>query len=242
MDDTAAIRDKIAKLMALGQDLRANEFEAEAALRQAEKLMRAHAIDAAEIQARTGAKPAYNWQRVLIPCNPQTPGASCIGWFGSLAVAVATFTDCAAAWKRHPHYGMCIELRGDVADTGFAAYLLKHLRDDTRRESGKFAGSRRERESFRVAMVNRIAERVRELKRQQRDALRETATNCGSALVVVNNKIAERNAEFGAPSYGATRRRHGSAYAYGAGRAAGDRVGFGRPVEHQGGRALGVQP
>lgn len=232
MSNLADIRAKIAHLMAMGNDERTNQFEAEAALRQAEKLMRKHAIDAAEIQARTGTKPVYNWQRVSVPASVPRPATVCIGWFGSLAVAVAKFTDCAAAWKRHEQYGWCIELRGDAVDVAYGVYLLKHLRDSARRDSANFAGNRREREDFRIAMIGRISQRMETLKREQHAALRQAEHATGSALVVVNTKIALRDAAMGKPSYGTQSRRGSDDFARAAGHAAGDRVGFGRPVEH----------
>lgn len=232
MNSIEEIRAKIAKLMALGNDEGANQFEAEAALRQAEKLMRKHAIDAADIQARTGTKPVYDWQKVLVPAS--IPGATtCIGWFGSLAIAVAVFTDCAAGWRRYPQFGMCIELRGDAMDVGYACYLLKHLRDAVRRDSAAFVGNRREREDFRLAMIERIKERTASLKAEQRAAFQEAAQHgTGSALVVVDNKIALRDEAMGKPKYGQRKVRVGDLYARSAGAAAGDRVGFGRPVGH----------
>lgn len=240
MNNTDTIRDKIAHLMAMGQDERTNQFEAEAALRQAEKLMRKHAIDAAEIQARTGTKPVYNWQRIMVPAN-NPPAKNCVGWFSSLGCAVAKFTDCAAAWKRSVEHGMCIELRGDAVDVAYAVYLLKHLRDATRAESSRFAGSRREREDFRVAMVSRISVRMAALKREQREALREAEQHStGSALVVVDNKIALRDAALGAPKYGTSIRRGSDHFAANAGAAAGNRVGFGRPVGRDSYAAIGA--
>lgn len=235
------IRAKIAKLMAMAQHEGSNQFEAEAAMRQAEALMRKHAIDAAEIQARTGNKPVYNWQRVMVPAN-NPPAKTCITWFSVLGAAVARFTDCSAAWKRHVEHGMCIELRGDAVDVAYGVYLLKHLRDSVRHDASRFAGSRREREDFRMAMVARIADRMQTLKQEQREALRRAEQHAtGSALVVVDNKIALRDAEFGAASYGKTSRNMSSNFAKNAGAAAGDRVGFGRPVGQDRRAAIGVQ-
>lgn len=60
-------KDKIAKLLAMANDGRGNEFEAEAALRQAEKLMRKHGIEAGELADHTGTKPIYKWHTVSVP-------------------------------------------------------------------------------------------------------------------------------------------------------------------------------
>lgn len=238
-NDQEAVRAKIAKLMALAQDAGANQFEAEAAMRQAEKLMRLHAIEAADIQAATGKKPQYDWARVLVPARVPVPVTTAVTWFGSLAVAVAKFTDTAAAWKRTAEHGMCIELRGDSCDLGYAVYLQKHLRDAIRHDSNKFAGTRREREDFRRAMVGRIAERLQALKREQREAMEKVATATSNALVIITSKIALRDEFFGhKPRYTSGGNRHYDNYALGAGRAAGDKVGFGRPIGQSTTRAL----
>lgn len=233
------IRMKIAKLMALGQDPAANEFEAEAAMRQAEKLMRKHAIDTAEIVA-AGKTPKYDWQRISVPARAPVPVTTAVKWFGTLCVGIAEFTDCAAMWKRHPQHGMCIEFRGDYADLMFAVYLAKHLRDCTRRDSNRFAGTRREREDFRHAMVGRIYQRLLALKQEQQAELRQKEAGAGgTALMVVDNKIALRDEAFGQkPRYSSSVRRNSDEFARAAGRAAGDKVGLGRPVGNDSRRCL----
>lgn len=236
--DQDNVRAKIAKLMALGQDPAANEFEAEAAMRQAEKLMRKFAIDAAEIVA-AGKAPKYDWQRICVPARAPVPVTTAVKWFGTLCVGIAKFTDCAASWKRTRDHGMCIEFRGDYADLMFAVYLAKHLRDCVRRDSQKFAGTRREREDFRHAMVSRIYQRMEMLKQEQRADLNKAA--CGNALVVVDNKIALRDEAFGQkPKYGSSGRRSSDSFAREAGRAAGDKVGFGRPFGGDSQRRIGA--
>lgn len=222
-------RERIEHLLAMAQDDRTNKFEAEAALRQAAKLMRKHAIDAATIQARTGQRPAYNWRSVTLPAN-NPPAKTAISWVGMVAVAVARFTDCSAAWDRHDKFGMCIRFQGDEPDTIMAGYLFKHLRDSIRRQSAEFVGSRRERETFRRAMVCRLQERVHALKREQRQELTDTGSQ---ALVVVNNKLQARDEHFGAFRTSSASPRRNERFAAEAGRRAGDRVGLNTPIPHQ---------
>jgi hypothetical protein len=237
--DREAAKAKIAKLMALGTDPAANQFEAEAAMRQAAFLMRKHAIEQAELADATGAASAFDWYTTYIPADPFHGTTSAVGWLGNVAVGIAEFTDVKMSWKRMDEYGYCLCIQGDATDVHYAAYLAKHLRDNIRAQSKAFVGTRREREDFRRAMSGRLVERMRQLKREQREEMRGSESG-SKALVFVGNKIAARDAEFGAFK---TRRGSGrriDPYAAGAGRAAGDRMGFGRPVAHcSPARALG---
>ena len=235
-----AARAKIEKLMAMANDGRGNEFEAEAALRQAEKLMRKHGIDAAELQDRTGAAPVYSWGAILVPAGAPKPVSTAVGWLGTIGVGIAKFTDTIVRWERHPLYGMCLSFRGDAFDVEFAVWLAKHLRDDARRQSAAFFGSRTEREDFRRAYAGRIHERMAQAARERREAFKTAGT--GTALVVVDNKLALRDAHFGGGNeFCNGRGRRYNPYAREAGRAAGDRAGINRPVSGPGSgqRAIG---
>jgi hypothetical protein len=224
------VKDKIAKLMAMANDGRGNAFEAEAALRLAQKLMTKHNIDIAEICARDNTKPVYNWQTVAVPAGAPKPVDKAVGWFGALCVGIAKFTDTAAAWKRVDGHGMCITFSGDAVDVEYAVWLAKHLRDNVRSQSATFPGTRSDKENFRVAMVVRVSERLRILSAERETELRAAPT--GSAMVLVTNKIALRNQHFGgAARYGTTRRGCDNQHAHASGRAAGDRVGIGRPMQ-----------
>ena len=236
-DTTDSIKEKIAKLMAMAKDDRGNEFECEAALRQATKLMRLHNIDLAEISARTGTKPVYNWSTVNVPLNPKTPQSTTSTWIGTLAVGIAQLTDCKASYNQVLGHGMCIKLEGDAIDVQYAVYLLKHLRDTIRATSAAapFA-TKSDRETFRRAMVGRLRERMQAMRAESDAELRRTElTSGGTALVLVSQKIALRDAQFGKARYGHKgSSRYASHSAASAGRSAGDRVGFGRPVGSSG--------
>lgn len=238
MNDTQDIKEKIAKLMAMAKDDRGNEFECEAALRQATKLMRLHNIDLAEISARTGTKLVYNWSTVNVPLNPKTPQSTTSMWIGSLAVGIAQLTDCKASYNDlKGQFGMCIKLEGDAIDVQYAVYLLKHLRDTIRATSAAapFA-TKADRETFRRAMVSRLCERMQAMRAESDAELRRTElTSGGTALVLVSQKIALRDAQFGKARYshkGSS--RYASHSTASAGRSAADKVGFGRPVGSSG--------
>lgn len=236
--DRETIKEKIARLMAMGNDSRTNKFEAEAALRQAMKLMRIHSIEQAELADATKGPPQWDWDTANIPPDPHGFTKSRIGWFGTLAVGVAKFTDVKVSWRALPSHGQCVRIDGDYSDVQFAAWLLKNLRDHVRFDSDEFMGSRADREQFRVSMVQRLSERMRELRAAQTAEMQQSESR---ALVWVNTKVVARDDEFGAPNY--TRRRVRSTGSYGAreaGRDAGDKVGFNKPIGGEGGSALAL--
>lgn len=238
MSDRDAAREKIEKLMAMANDGRGNEFEAEAALRQAEKLMRKHGIGAAELQERTGTKPIYSWGAILVPAGAPKPISTTVSWFGTIGVGIAKFTDTIVRWERHPLHGMCLSFKGDAFDVEFAVWLAKHLRDDARRQSAAFLGSRAEKEDFRVAYASRVQARMVEAVAERRRAY----ASAGTALVVVNTKIAMRDEHFGGGNrFSRGKGRRMGSYAQEAGRAAGDRAGINRPISGAGSgvRAIG---
>lgn len=231
---------KIAKLMALGTHEATNENEAERALRQAAFLMKQHAIEEAELADARGAAQVFEWSTVNIPLDPQSPVKSAVGWLGSLAVGIANFTDTKADYVMLHPWGMCARFQGEAIDVEYAGYLMKHLRDTTRRMSAayKLARTRSDREEYRRGMVRRLIQRMEQHKRETNEALRQHKTVEGTAMVVVDRKIAERNAQFGAPKYStrSTYSNSNGAFHQASGRTDANNVGFGRPVAGPAGR------
>lgn len=230
---------KIAKLMALGTHAATNENEAERALRQAAAMMAAHAIEEAELADAQGAAHVFKWSSATICQNPAGKTKTSIGWLSTLAVHIAKFTDCKASLVRNAEWGMCIKFDGELVDVEYASYIFKHLRDTIRRLSASYRGdgTRSARENYRVGMSDRLGERMREYKAAMRNPA-EASLSAGTALALIDRKIAERNAYFGAPSYRKSRGVHGG-NGYSAGGSAANGVGFGRPVSGAAGmRAL----
>ena len=146
---------------------------------------------------------------------------------GYLSLAVAQFTDCRATWTDVPGYQRCIKFQGDETDLEYCAWLFKRFRDEGYAESKKVPGNARE--TFRKAYALRLRDRMQTLKREQEAALRQAVTATGTALMVVQNKIALRDAEFGRQKIRHSRAHLGS-YGFSEGRAAADRATFNRPI------------
>lgn len=227
-----AAKAKIEKLMALARDHAANQFEAEAALRQAAYLMKKHNIEEAELGAASG-KSVYNWSQVCVPLAPSGDATSTCTWLGTLGLGIGKFTDTKVDYHRTRDYGMCLRFSGTEVDVQFAVYLCKHLRDQTRLQASQFAGSRADRETFRRAMSSRVIERMEQLRREMEVEMEAHPTAIGTALVVVNRKIVARDEQFGKQVERASSRSAANPRAYSAGQDAGNRVNLSRPLAAQ---------
>ena len=225
---SADIKDRINKLLAMANDTRGNEHENEVAMRMAERLMRQHNIDVADLEASTGQKAAYSWSSITIAVGEQAARATWRPmWIGFLGLGVGKFTDCRTTWVEDADYGHCIKFEGDATDLEYAAWLFKKLRDFGYAESKSVAGKHRE--TFRKSYAIRLQERMRVLRAERDQAMKEAVTKTGNALMVVNNKLALRDAQFGRQGVRNSRANLGS-QGFREGRNAADRANFSRPL------------
>jgi hypothetical protein len=225
---SADIKDRINKLLAMANDTRGNEHENEVAMRMAERLMRQHNIDVADLEASTGQKAAYSWRNIVVTVGPTAERATWRPlWIGFLSMGVAKFTDCKTAWAQDPEFGHCITFMGDETDLEYAAWLFKKLRDFGYAESKSVAGKHRE--TFRKSYAIRLQERMRVLRAERDQAMKVAVTKTGNALMVVNNKLALRDAQFGRQGVRNSRANLGS-QGFREGRNAADRANFSRPL------------
>ena len=222
------VRDKITKLLAMANDSRGNEHENEIAMRMAERLMRQHNIDVADLEAATGKQTQYEWSSVIIPVGEKAKACNWNPiWMGFLGVGVGRFTDCRASWAAHPVYQSCMKFEGDAVDLEYAAWLFKMLRDHGYSESKSVAG--RHRETFRKSYAIRLCERMTQLRAERDVAMKAAITKTGTALMVVQNKLALRDKEFGKQRT-RTQKQKFSSDGFHQGRAAAEKVNLNRPI------------
>ena len=245
MDKEQAIR-KAQKLMAVAMDGRGNDHEAERALAQAETLMRKFGIEQAEI-ASTRAATDFDWAEAFHPYGPpKNPAKSCPRWFQFISTGVANFTDTIVRLHYDPALGYGVGFYGERADTLFAQWLVGYLKasvwealNAAHRQHPEW--NRSDMEDFRKAMAARLSSRMRDL-RLERDAEFAAAASSqgtGMALVLVTDKLAKRDAEFGSPKYKHSRITVRDQMAAHKGSLAGDQVGFAKPIEGGRGRSVG---
>ena len=227
--------------MAVAMDSRGNDNEAERALAQAETLIRKFGIEQAEI-AGAEASTDFDWADAFHAYGPpQNPARSCPRWFQIISTGVATFTDTMARLHYDATQGYGVGFYGDRADTLFAQWLVGYLKSNVwtalasaRKDHPEWGRS--EAEDFRKAMAGRLATRMRDLRRE-RDVEFSAAPNrqgTGTALVMVTDKLARRDAQFGTPKYRNARIDLRDQIAAHKGRLAGDRLGFAKPLQSRG--------
>jgi hypothetical protein len=235
-DKKAWAKDKVAKLMALAKNSAATENEAERALSQAESLMRKYGIDQAEC-VLNGAPNTFDWSSSFTPYGNRYHQAATLPlWYQFVATGVATFTDTIVRTHTDKTTGMGVGFYGERGDIAFAVWLMDYLRDTVQASAVAHKElSRADREAFRKGMATRLSKRMRDL-RAERDVAFKAGT--GTALVVVSDKLAKRDQEFGVAKYKTSKVVATNAAAAAMGRAAADKVGLGRPVGAQQQRAM----
>ena len=224
--DVNKAKDKLAKLMAVAKNAGSAEGEASNALRMAEAIMRKFGLE--EADAVTEAPKNFDWSSQFVPYVYDGCKATKMPpWIQCMAVGVAEFTDTVA--KIHTRNGgVGIGFYGEISDVAFAQWLLQYLIDNVQKEASAHVElGRSGRIQFRTAMASRISKRMKDLRAERTEAF---AASTGTALVVVNRKIEERNQEFGASNYKTTKIEVRDRGAFEAGCAAGNKVNFSKPI------------
>jgi Protein of unknown function (DUF2786) len=226
--------EKIHKLLAIANDGRGNIQEAETAARQAAALMAKYNIDSAEAQLADLASDQPDLTEEF--CSPEyDPGAkgslkTLPTWIGMTAIGVARLCQVKCVGSRQgPAAG--VRFSGYRTDVLFAQWLLPTLCRaiffEARTEWGK--GTKADREDFRRAAAGALQRRLQELRREQEEAMRGDKT-AGTALIVVDRKLAIIKERFGEASVKKVASRVGAATA--DGHAFGQRMNIptGRPL------------
>jgi len=223
MSERDGLLDKVRALMAKTVENGCTEAEAMAALAKARAMIDAYEISDAELSLTKNEKAVLRHE----PSDAKDPH-NIKYWMIS---AVGKFTDC-EAWRDAEKRLVFCGLRSDAQ---FATWLLDTLAAFVKAELVKHLmtsvaeGHERNRviKSFVAGCTSRISARLRELC-QQTATLQ---TSNARALVVVKNKaVADKLAELGITVRSTKIRLTLDPGAYSAGKAAGDRASFGRPV------------
>jgi hypothetical protein len=224
-DNRESLLGKIRALMSKTTENGCSEAEAMAALDKARAMMDAYEVTAEDLQMTKEEKAVF---------RTEPPGSSDPHKIKSgLAMAVATFCEC-QVWRNAEK---ALTFCGMQSDARFATWLLDSLTQFAQSEIANFLmgnvtfGSDRKLaiSSFAFGCTKRISERLNELS--ARSARVVTSSN-GRALVVVKSQAVSAKMA----SEGITLRSSRSSRksidrdAFNAGKAAGERASFGRPV------------
>lgn len=194
--DPVKAKLKIAKLLRLGENTGATTNEAETALRQADALMRKYGITRAQI-VEGGGEVTYNWESGFYEFGRDgKPVKKNPIWYQWLIVGIANFTDTIASNAYDYERGAGVKFKGEAEDVVLALWFADYLKDAIRLATrAADAGSPQGREEFRKAMSLRLCARMREMRQQR------TQETTGTALVVVSDKLAKRDEQFGQAKY-----------------------------------------
>lgn len=230
MSDLDRIKAKVAKLLSLGENGAAAENEAETAMRQAESLMRKYGIERSQIVA-DGGEVSYTWESGYYAFGDGKANKKVPVWYQWLTVSIARFTDTIVRMEYRFDEGMGVRFQGEAEDIVLALWFADYLKDSIRRATRDAKmGSSQGREAFRKAMAIRLCYRMNELREK-----RNQEFSSSTALVVVNDKLAKRDAFFGGESYRANKKAVtiSNAEAIRKGYSAADRVQFNKPLSGQ---------
>jgi hypothetical protein len=244
------ILQRVVKLRAVAEDNGASEAEMNTALNMAAKLMESYQIEEAELALAEGEG------RIILEIVTRKLDTNSLNGKQRHKIilclsSIAEFTQTKAAYRRHSGEIIFTGHRPDVEMANYLVAMIKKSLDQEYETYKKNAvavgyGSKT---SFQVAMANRISSRLYDMARQaakerneakaeiQRKALINPETPTGTALVVAEIAEMKRKEVETAYAKAHPNLRTSSAFSYGrntsahsAGRAAGDRVNFGRPV------------
>jgi hypothetical protein len=254
IENTQSPRDKIlqriVKLRAVAEDNGASEAEMNTALSMAAKLMDSYQVEEAELALAEGEG------RIVLEVVTRTLDTNSLNGTQrhkiiNCLAAIGAFTQTKSVYRAKSGQIIFTGHRPDVEMANYLVAVIKQALDkeyETYRKSNVAVGYGAK-AAFQVSMANRISTRLYDMFREaeksrndakqavQRKALENSETAKGTALVVAEIADMKRKevGEAFAKAHPSIRTSSGFNYgrntsAHSAGRAAGDRVNFGRPV------------
>lgn len=244
MNDREKMLQRVLNLRARAEDDSSSEAETMKAIEIASKLMESYDISEAEL-ALAHATGKIEIETIVKKESVSFSKGKHTHAIRYVVGAIANFTD-----TRCIFVGKDVEFIGCKSDTEFADYLSHLIREALDREYANYRASNARvgygaKKSFQMAMVQRIRARLSELKKERQvntaQVLEEKGsveTGKGELIVLsvreqkeemVNKSVSNFYPRLGVARMNFSVGNNGSAYA--AGRAAGNKMSFGKPVE-----------
>lgn len=220
-EDLSGVMRRIAKLLAIAQDPRANSEEASAAAGMAERIMRKYQIDnvdAVSAELQQGLAESFDSVFVggTLDLNAENV-KSCSGWAGILAVPVAELNACQARYSRDRVKGKCIQFSGYKGDVGVCKYIYEYIVTNMAAAAKRYMKengcTRSETESFRRGFVNAVCAKLRKEMADKQREMQQAATS-RDLVVVKENAVAKH---FGDVNYSKRSSRSASRSGYSEG-------------------------
>lgn len=240
-EDLAGVMRRVAKLLAIAEDDRANPAEAAAAASMAEKIMRKYQIDNADVieaSLKRGGAEVFGTSDLGSTLDPTRGSKESSIWAGPLAVGVANLSDCQVRYVRTAEFGKTLRFQGFAADAQMAKFTYLYLVSQMIGATAKYKRETYDPDlpGFRAGFVSAVVQLINAAIVEKRRQMSETVSS-RSLVIVKAGAVAEH---FGAVEYGArkaTRHRGG----YHDGHAAGSKVDVGRrAVGHSGNSAARI--
>jgi Protein of unknown function (DUF2786) len=197
-DNMDAVKRRIAKLLAIAEDSRANPEEAAAAAGMAEKIMRKYQLDHAEIlmvELRKGEAMATADSVANAKTN-KTLAKEVPPWASFVAVAVGRFNHCGARIAKTERGEACVRFFGYEADVQLCKWMFDYLIATINRLAEEYKWSedyiengRSVLTSYRRGVASGIISAIKKLE----EARQAEQTSTGTSLMVVKqNAIIEK--------------------------------------------------
>lgn len=190
--------EKIRKLLAMGTDGRGNIHEAEAAMRQAQALMRKFQIDSVEevLSDLKGGKDTQQDSDGPFAYPSKNRPTKIPAWVGIVAVGVGRLTTCKVDIIMESTRGARVRFSGYGPDVQFSLWLYRFFIEAIHRLACEAVTSRGERESFRFGAASMIQARIARMvseqeaadRAEQEAAQRVAIGAMSTALVIVAAK------------------------------------------------------
>jgi hypothetical protein len=231
-DNMDSIKRRIAKLLAIAEDNRANPEEAAAAAGMAEKIMRKFQLDHADlimVELRKGEDMATADSVANAKTN-KTLAKEVPPWASILATAVARFNHCGARVQKFSDGNVGVRFFGYKADAELCKWMYDYLIATINRLAEEYKWSedysnngRSVLTSYRRGVTSGICSAIHKLEQERKAQQTSTGT---SLMVVKQNAIVEKFGDvFRTKRAGATTIRSG---AFSAGYEDGKNVDVGR--------------
>jgi len=217
--------EKLRKLLAMANDGRGNETEAETALRHAEALMRKHGIESADIVLKEMQAGTLKTDSVVVDT---LSGARVPKWIGYLVIGIGKLTDTIVMGSPIDGYRAGIKFCGTPEDVQMAAFLLPYLMEAIDRER-KRDGVGYHVQQYRVAAALVLQKRMKDL-RAERDKVFEASSS--TALMVIDKKLQVIKEKFGEQETKQTKSNLTNMHVANLGAAAGKRINLSQQVGH----------
>lgn len=204
--NVADVMRRVAKLLAIAEDSRADPNEASAAAGMAERIMRKYQIDHAdviEIELKLASAESFAREDCGASLDPESRSEKVSGWSGNISIAVAELHDCQSRLSWSEKYGRTLRFQGYAADCRLARATYVFLVMSMAAASRAFLKAdpyrtRADATAFRLGFSIAVRKKLQEAKRMK-DVETAGSSTSRSLVLIKKDAVTKR---FGEVKYG----------------------------------------